>query len=70
MKSFLVKFQHKAVLIMMHHKILLRARLDYTICKEQCFLRLSKMEIIRIPRRFQILVLSNSKLIIESIIAI
>lgn len=61
MKSFLVKFQHKTALIMTFLKIFLRLRLHYTICKEQCFLRLSEMEMVGTPRSFQSSVPSNGK---------
>lgn len=69
MKSFSVKFHHKAALTMTCLKIL-RSLLNCKLCKELVSLRLREMEMIGTPRSFQISVLSNGKLNTESIIAI
>lgn len=61
MKSFLVKLQHKAALIMTYLKILLRPRLNYTTFKEQWFLGLSEREMMGTAWSFQVSVLSNGK---------
>lgn len=70
MKSFLVKFHHKAALTMTYLKIL-RSLLNCTICKKLVFFfRLREMDMMGTPRSFQISVLSNGKLNTESINAI